>query len=42
MFSTSQFLSLIIVPLSIAMMIVLARRSAGPAPDAATRRARAA
>jgi phosphatidylglycerol:prolipoprotein diacylglycerol transferase len=42
MFSTSQFLSLIIVPLSIAMIIALARRSAGPAPDAATRRARAA
>ncbi len=41
-FSTSQFLSLIIVPLSIVMMIVLGRRSAGPAPEADARRARAA
>jgi phosphatidylglycerol:prolipoprotein diacylglycerol transferase len=40
MFSTSQFLSLIIVPLSIVMLVVLARR--GPAPKAAARRARAA
>ena len=42
MFSTSQFLSLIIVPLSIVMIIVLGRRSAGPAPEASARRARAA
>jgi phosphatidylglycerol---prolipoprotein diacylglyceryl transferase len=42
MFSTSQFLSLIIVPLAIVMMIVLGRRSAGPAPEAHARRARAA
>ncbi len=42
MFSTSQFLSLIIVPLAIVMMIVLGRRSVGPAPDAHARRARAA
>src|SRR6476660_3690472 len=37
MFSTSQFLSLIIVPLAIVMMIVLGRRSAGPAPQAHAR-----
>src|SRR4029453_7971889 len=42
MFSTSQFLSLIIVPLSIVMIIWLRRRSAGPAPEAHARRARAA
>src|SRR4029078_1142424 len=42
MFSPSQFLSLIIVPLAIVMMIVLGRRSAGPAPQAHARRARAA
>jgi phosphatidylglycerol:prolipoprotein diacylglycerol transferase len=42
MFSTSQFLSLIIVPLSIVMLVVLGRRAAGPTPQAATRRARAA
>ncbi len=42
MFSTSQFLSLIIVPLSIVMLIVLGRRFAGPAPQADARRARAA
>ena len=42
MFSTSQFLSLIIVPLSIIMLIVLGRRFAGPAPQADARRARAA
>jgi phosphatidylglycerol:prolipoprotein diacylglycerol transferase len=41
-FSTSQFLSLIIVPLAIVMLIVLGRRSAGPAPEAHARRARAA
>ena len=42
MFSTSQFLSLIIVPLSIVMLVVLGRRAAGPTPRAAARRARAA
>jgi phosphatidylglycerol:prolipoprotein diacylglycerol transferase len=41
-FSTSQFLSLIIVPLSIVMLIVLGRRAAGPAPRAGARQARAA
>ena len=41
MFSTSQFVSLIIVPLAIVMLIVLGRR-AGPAPQADARRARAA
>ena len=41
MFSTSQFLSVVIVPLSIIMLVVLARRSS-PEPTAATRRARAA
>jgi hypothetical protein len=40
-FSTSQFLSLLIVPLSIVMLIVLARR-AGPLPEPVSRRARAA
>jgi phosphatidylglycerol:prolipoprotein diacylglycerol transferase len=39
--STSQFVSLLIVPLSIVMLVVLARRP-DPAPKAATRRARAA
>ena len=38
MFSTSQFLSLLIVPLSILMLIVLARRTS-PAPVATERRA---
>jgi phosphatidylglycerol:prolipoprotein diacylglycerol transferase len=42
MFSTSQFLSLIIVPLSIVMLVWLGRRAAGPTPQAAARRARAA
>ena len=42
MFSTSQFLSLIIVPLSIVMLVVLGRRAAGPTPQAKARRARAA
>ena len=42
MFSTSQFVSLIIVPLAIVMLIVLGRRFAGPAPQADARRARAA
>ena len=41
MFSTSQFVSLLIVPLAIVMLIVLARR-AGPAPLAHAQRARAA
>jgi phosphatidylglycerol:prolipoprotein diacylglycerol transferase len=41
MFSTSQFLSLLIVPLAIVMLIVLARRP-DPTPTAAARRARAA
>jgi phosphatidylglycerol:prolipoprotein diacylglycerol transferase len=41
MFSTSQFVSLIIVPLAIVMLVVLARRPA-PAPKAAARRARVA
>lgn len=42
MFSTSQFLSLVIVPLSIIMLVVLARRAPGPTPQASARRARAA
>ena len=42
MFSTSQFVSLIIVPLSIVMLVVLGRRAAGPTPQAKARRARAA
>jgi phosphatidylglycerol:prolipoprotein diacylglycerol transferase len=42
MFSTSQFLSLVIVPLSIVMLVVLGRRAAGPSPQASARRARAA
>lgn len=42
MFSTSQFLSLIIVPLAIVMLVVLGRRAAGPSPQASARRARAA
>jgi phosphatidylglycerol---prolipoprotein diacylglyceryl transferase len=37
MFSTSQFVSLLIVPLSIAMLVILGRREA-PAPTAATAR----
>jgi phosphatidylglycerol:prolipoprotein diacylglycerol transferase len=41
MFSTSQFVSLVIVPLSIIMLIVLRRRTA-PEPTSAARRARAA
>jgi phosphatidylglycerol:prolipoprotein diacylglycerol transferase len=41
MFSTSQFVSLLIVPLSIIMLIVLRRRPA-PEPTSAARRARAA
>jgi len=39
--STSQFVSVILVPLSVAMLILLSRRPA-PDPKAATRRARAA
>lgn len=39
-FSTSQFVSIVIVPLAIIMLIVLGRR--GPAPLAEARRARAA
>ena len=41
MFSTSQFISLILVPLAIVMLIVLGRR-ADPSPAAAQRKARAA
>jgi hypothetical protein len=41
-FSTSQFLSLIIVPLSILMLVVLGRRASRPAPDSNARRVRAA
>jgi phosphatidylglycerol:prolipoprotein diacylglycerol transferase len=41
-FSTSQFLSLIIVPLSIVMLVVLGRRARRPAPDSNARRVRAA
>jgi phosphatidylglycerol---prolipoprotein diacylglyceryl transferase len=41
MFSTSQFVSLIIVPLAIIMLLVLGR-TAGPAPKTAAKRARAA
>ena len=40
--STSQFVSLILVPLAIVMLIVLRRRAGGPTPAAAERRARAA
>ena len=40
--STSQFISLLIVPISLVMLVVLGRRT-GPVPaDSATRRARAA
>jgi phosphatidylglycerol:prolipoprotein diacylglycerol transferase len=41
-FSTSQFLSLIIVPLAVVMLILLGRRARGPAPRADARAARAA
>lgn len=41
MFSTSQFVSLVIVPLSLVMLFYLARRNR-PAPTSASRRARAA
>jgi phosphatidylglycerol:prolipoprotein diacylglycerol transferase len=40
-FSTSQFISLLIVPISIVMLFLLARRR-GPAPQARAKRARAA
>ena len=40
-FSTSQFISLFVVPISIVMLILLARRG-GPAPQAHAKRARAA
>ncbi len=42
MLSTSQFVSVILVPLAIVMLVVLGRRAGGPAPAAAERRARAA
>src|SRR5919107_5065930 len=38
MFSTSQFLSMIVVPLAIIMLVVLGRRTAGPAPRSDARR----
>ena len=41
-FSTSQFVSIILVPLAVVMFIVLRRRVTGPAPEANTRQARAA
>jgi phosphatidylglycerol:prolipoprotein diacylglycerol transferase len=41
-FSTSQFVSLILVPLSIVMLVVLRRRAPEPTPAADARRARAA
>src|SRR5262249_8729877 len=41
MFSTSQFVSIVIVPLAILMLVVLGRRGS-PEPKAAARRARAA
>jgi len=41
MFSTSQFLSLVIVPLAIAMLVILGRRPA-PAPEATKKKAKAA
>jgi hypothetical protein len=41
MFSTSQFLSLILAPLAIVMLIVL-RRPRAPEPQAASRRTRVA
>ena len=40
-FSTSQFVSILIVPLSVVMLILLARRS-GPVTEPVGRRARAA
>jgi len=42
LFSTSQFVSIVLVPLAVIMLIVLGRRTGGPAPVAAERRARAA
>jgi phosphatidylglycerol:prolipoprotein diacylglycerol transferase len=41
MFSTSQFVSLILAPLAVVMLLIL-RRQAGPEPATAVRRARAA
>jgi phosphatidylglycerol:prolipoprotein diacylglycerol transferase len=41
MFSTSQFVSLLIVPLSIVMLVILSRREA-PAPRTASTARRAA
>jgi phosphatidylglycerol:prolipoprotein diacylglycerol transferase len=37
--STSQFISLLIGPLSVAMLVWLARRQSTPAPESAQRRA---
>jgi phosphatidylglycerol:prolipoprotein diacylglycerol transferase len=42
MFSTSQFVSIVLVPLALIMLIVLRRRANDPSPVAAERRARAA
>jgi phosphatidylglycerol:prolipoprotein diacylglycerol transferase len=42
MFSTSQFVSIVIVPLALIMLVVLRRRAGDPSPVAAERRARAA
>ena len=39
-FSTSQFVSLLLIPLSIVMLVVLARRGS-PEPSATSKRARA-
>lgn len=41
-FSTSQFVSLILVPLAIVMLLLLGRRAGRPSPVASERRARAA
>ncbi len=41
-FSTSQFVSMILVPLSVLMLVVLSRRSPPPGPRADAQRARAA
>jgi phosphatidylglycerol:prolipoprotein diacylglycerol transferase len=41
-FSTSQFVSMLIVPLALIMLVVLGRRAPGPSPAASARRARAA
>lgn len=42
MFSTSQFVSIVLVPLALIMLVVLRRRAGDPSPVAAERRARAA